>query len=77
MVAFHPDDFDLSFWIRELSDVGKKAPMLACEPPEIQVGEDIAEENQPPKREGMQDVEGILGPTDIGSEMHVGEEQGI
>ncbi len=45
--------------------------MVAIQTPEIQVGEDIAKENQPTIAGGIEHGEGISRSTDIGTEMHV------
>ena len=42
VVALNPNDLDVSFAIREFSDVGEKLPMVAIEPCEVEVGEDVA-----------------------------------
>lgn len=49
MVSFYPDDFDLPLRVRELANVGEKAPVFARKTAEVEIREDVAEENQPPE----------------------------
>ena len=42
MVAFNPNDLDVALAIGEFSDVGEEFPVVAVEPCEVEVREDIA-----------------------------------
>ncbi len=42
MVAFNPNDLDVSFAIRKFADAGEKLPMIAVEPGKVKVREDVA-----------------------------------
>jgi hypothetical protein len=46
MVAFHPHHLDAVLGVRQLADVTEKLPVLFGQPAKIQVGEDVAEEDQ-------------------------------
>src|ERR1041385_1781202 len=47
VIALYPHDFDVSFRIRQLSDVAEEAPVLFLKPPKIEIGKNIAEQDQP------------------------------
>ena len=49
VVAFHPHHFDVAFGIGELADQAEKLPLLFAEPAKIQIGENVAQENEPPE----------------------------
>ena len=42
VIALYPDDFDLPFRIRQLANVREELPVVARQPAEIQIGENIA-----------------------------------
>ena len=65
MVAFHPNDLDVPFAIREFSDVGKEFPMIATEPCEVEVREDVAQEDQTAEAARFQQRKGISSAADI------------
>ena len=49
VVPFDPDYLDLTFGIGEFADITEEAPVLFGETAEVQVGENIAQQNQSPK----------------------------
>jgi hypothetical protein len=49
VVSLDPDDFDLPLRVRELANVGEKAPVFARKTAEVEIREDVADENQPPE----------------------------
>ncbi len=49
VISLDPDNFNFSLRIRQLADVAEKLPVLFREPRKIQIGEDIAQQNQPLK----------------------------
>ena len=50
VIAFDPNYFNLSLGIGEFADAGEELPMIAGQPAEIQVGEDVSKEYQSPIR---------------------------
>ena len=65
MIAFHPNDFDIAFAIGEFADAGEEFPMIAVEPREVEVGEDIAQKNQTAESARLEQRHGIPGTADI------------
>lgn len=65
MVAFHPDDLDVAFAIGEFADAGEEFPMIAIEPCEVEIGEDVAQEDQTAEVTGLEQRNGISSPADI------------
>jgi len=65
MIAFHPDDLDVAFAIGEFSDAGEEFPMIAVEPCEVEVGEDVAQENQTTESARLEQRNGVSSPADI------------
>ncbi len=65
MIAFHPNDLDVAFAIGEFADAGEKFPMIAIQAREIEVGEDVAQENQTAKAAGLEQRNGISSTADI------------
>lgn len=62
VVAFDPDHFNVIFRIGELADVAEKLPVLFGKPAEIQVGKDVAKENEPPKADSLQKLQSVRRP---------------
>jgi hypothetical protein len=54
MVALHPDHFNLVPRVGELADVREKLPVFLGSAAEIQVGKDIAQQDQPPEFDRLQ-----------------------
>lgn len=71
VVAFNPNDFDVSFAIREFSDIGEEFPMIAVEPREVEVREDVAQENQTAEAARSQQLQGISSTADFRPEMDI------
>ena len=65
MVAFHPDDLDVALAIGEFADAGEEFPVIAIEAREVEVGEDVAQENQTTEVAGLKQCNGISSPADI------------
>jgi hypothetical protein len=72
VIAFHPYDFDVALWIRKFADETEEFPMLLGEAAEIEVGKDIAQENQSPEAIVLQHIGRLAGATGLRAQMHVG-----
>ncbi len=57
VISLHPDNFDLAFRVGEFADVSEKFPVLFLEAAEIQVGKNIAQQNQAAIAVLLQNVE--------------------
>ena len=64
MIAFHPDDLDLALGVGELADGGEELPVVLGEAGEVEVGEDVAEEDELRERLGVEQVDSVVGPAD-------------
>ena len=47
VVALDPHDFDITLGVRELADIAEKLPVFLGQPGKVEIGEDVAKENQP------------------------------
>jgi hypothetical protein len=77
MVAFDPDDFHVSLGIRELADVAEKFPVFFGKTAEVEVGKDVAQQDQSPKQVIFQNAGGVPGTAAIRPQMQVGEDQRV
>lgn len=77
VIAFNPDDFDVAFGIGELADEAEKFPVFFFEASEIEVGEDVAEENEAAITIFAEDAEGIASAAHIGTEMQIRQDQRV
>src|SRR4029077_15635411 len=76
-ISFDPDDLQITLRIRELADVTEKFPVLFGQPAEIQVGEDVAQQNQPAETVLLEHASGLARAAGVRSQMHVGKDQRI
>ena len=77
MIPFHPDYFRISFWVGELTNVGKKVPVLFFQAGKIQVGEDIAVQDQAPITGLLQQAECLARPAHVRAEVQVRQDQRV
>jgi hypothetical protein len=77
VVAFDPDDFNVAFGIGEFADHSEKLPVFFFEASKVEVGKDVAEQNEPAERSLLQHAGRIAGTTHLGAEMHVREDQRV
>jgi len=71
MVAFHPHHFFFMFGIGKLADVPQKFPMVFGQAAEVEIGKDIAQQDETPEVNGAQEIQRILGPADLGSQVEI------
>jgi hypothetical protein len=72
VIPFNPDHLDPVLWVGKLADEPEKSPMLFGQAAEIQVGEDIAQQDQPAKACAFKELQRIGGPADLRSQVQVG-----
>src|SRR5450432_1314018 len=77
MIAFDPDDFDLALGIGEFADVSEKLPVLFFQAREIQVGKNVAQQDEAIEGSGLQQTQRGLGAADFGAEVQVGKDKGV
>ena len=59
VVPFHPDHFYIVPGIGELADVAEELPVFLGETAEVQVGKDVAQQDQAAKAHGLKELERI------------------
>ncbi len=77
VISFHPHHFNIAFRIGKLANISEKFPVLFGETSKIQVGENIAQENEPSKAIFLQHTSGPMGAARLRSQMHVREDQRV
>ncbi len=77
VIAFHPNDFDAALRVRELANVAEKLPMIFGEAGKVEVGENVAQQNQPPKTVFLQHARGFAGMARLCTEVQVGKDQRV
>jgi hypothetical protein len=77
VIAFDPNHFDIAFWVRKLTDVAKKFPVIFGEAGEIQVCKNIAEKDQALKAIFLQHAGSFAGVARLCTEMQVGKDQRV
>jgi hypothetical protein len=60
MIALNPDHLHATLGIGELANVAQELPVGFGEPPEIQVGKDVAEQDEAAEEVGAQDAQGVF-----------------
>ena len=53
VIAFYPNHFYAMLGVGELADIAQKLPVLLGQTAEVEVGEDIAQEDQPLELDGL------------------------
>jgi len=71
MVAFDPYDFHAALGVAELSDTADELPVLAREPGEIQVLENVPQQNEPLEGGILEQMEEVGRQRDRGAEVDV------
>ncbi len=77
VVSFDPYDFDVALGIREFADRAEKLPVFFLEASEVQVGKDVAKENETTEGSLLQHAGRIAGTTHLRAKMHVREDQRV
>ncbi len=77
VVAFHPHDLDIAFGIGELANVAQELPMFFGETGEVEVGKNVAQQDQPLKTVFLQHPRGFAGVAGLCTEVQVGKDQRV
>src|SRR5271157_6631330 len=77
MIAFDPDHFDVALGIGELANVAEKLPVLFFQTSEIEVGKDIAQQNQAAILMVLENVQGFAGAAHVGAEVQIRKDQRV
>jgi len=77
VIAFDPDNLDVAFGIRELADETEELPMIFGEAGEVEVGKNVAQQDQPLKTVFLQHPRGLARVTGFRPQMQVGKDQRV
>ena len=77
MVSLDPYHLDLALWIGKFADIGKELPVLAGQAAKVEIGKNIAQQNQPSIAVRLQNVERVLCPTHFGPEVDVRQDYSV
>src|SRR5258708_25684972 len=77
VIAVETYNLNVSLGIRELSNVSKKLPVLFGEAGEVEVGEDVAQQDQPLKAVLLQHARGFARMTGLRAQVQVGKDQRV
>ena len=77
MVALHPHDFDLSFGIGQLANVAEEFPVLLGQTAKIQIGEDVAQQDQSVETVPPQHTPGVIGAAYFRPKVQVGQDERV
>jgi hypothetical protein len=77
VISFHPDHFNVAFGIRELADVAQKLPVIFRQAGEIEIGEDIAQKDQPLESAILQHARGFARMARLCTKVQVGKDQRV
>ncbi len=75
VIPFHPHNPPALPGVGEPSDAGKEVPVLAFEPTEVEVREDVAEQDELTEVHLLEQLRSVVGAADIRAEMQVRENQ--
>ena len=71
VIALHPDHLHVVLGVGELADVTQKLPMLLSQAAEVEIGKDIAQQDQTSKLDRVQKIQRVCGPADFRPQMQV------
>ena len=77
VVSLDPDHIHLPLRVRQFPDVGEKIPVFPLQPPEIEVAEDVAEQDEAPELDRLQQFESLARPGDLRPQVQVGEDHHV
>jgi len=77
MVSFHPHHFNAAFRIRELADESQEFPVFFFQAGKIEVGKNVAQQDQPLKPAVLQDQRGLAGMTRLRPQVQIREDQRV
>jgi len=77
VISLDPNYFQVAFRIGQLADISQKFPMFLGQPAEIEVGENIAQQDQASETILLQHASGLARAAGVRSQMDVGKDQRI
>ena len=77
MVPFHPNDLDLTLGVRKFPDGREEAPVVLFQTREVQVGEDVAQQDEAAEGTGPEQTLRLAGAAHVRAEVHVTDDQRV
>ena len=77
VIAFDPDHFDVALGIGELTDVAEKFPVLFFQASEIEVGEDIAQQDEAAKLIFLENAQRLAGAAHVRAQVQIRKDQRV
>ncbi len=77
VIAFDPDHFNVALGIGELANEAEKFPVLFFQAPEIEVGENITQKNQPAILIFPEDAQRLVRAAHVRAEVQIREDQRV
>src|ERR1700692_3466924 len=77
VIALDPHDLDVPLWIGEFANLTQELPVLFGEAGEIEIGEDVAQQDQALKTNFLQQAGGFASAAGFRTEVQIGEDQRV
>ena len=77
VITFYPHDFDVAFGIGKLANVAEELPVVFGKAGEIEVGKDVAQQDQALKAVLLKYARGFAGMAGLCTEVQVGKDQRV
>jgi hypothetical protein len=77
VIAFYPDNLDVALGIRKLANVAKKLPMFFGQAREVEIGKNVAQQNQPPKPILLEHTRRLARVAGLRAQVQVGKDQRV
>ena len=77
VIAFDPDHFDVALGIGGLADEAEKFPVLFFQASEIEVGKDIAQQNEAAILIFLEHAQRLASAAHVRAEVQIGEDQRV
>ena len=77
MIAFDPDHFDVALGIGEFANEAEKFPVFFFQASEIEVGKNVAQQNQPAILGFAQNAQGLARAAHVRAQMQIREDQRV
>ena len=77
VISLHPYYFHFALRVGELADAREKFPVLAGQPPEVQIAEDIAQQHQSAEGSVCQQRGSLARPAHFAAQVQVGKNQSV
>ena len=77
VIAFHPHDLNVALGIGKLADVSEKLPMFLGEAGKVEIGENIAQQNQSLEASLLEQARRLARVTGLRTQVQIREDQRV